>query len=325
MPTRYTRERQVFLPLLPEEGTMNKRLMICIITGSLFASALPAAAKPARTGVNAELEAGREYDSTLSVVELDQSINTSDIATVLKAKLDGHWQATEALKLRGGYSYQFRNYDDFSEYDLGIQQWFGDASYDFGTVTLGASHFYATAELDDADLLDLNQTSIYLSRLFDQRVFVRLAADSQDKQFDGRPERDADNRALAADVYVFFNQAQTFVSVGLKGEHENANSAELDYRALGIKSKLSHKFDLLDKDSKVVLSYQYQDRDYDNQHPVIGSSRKDRRQTTRLEWEVDLNPHLALVSAMEYGDYSSNLESIDYSETVASVAVKFKL
>lgn len=304
---------------------MKRPLLLTAIAGALCAAATLAHAERAKNQVTAELEAGGEYTSALAVEELDRSTSESDTAMVLRGKVDGQWGAAEKTTLKGGYSYLSKNYRDNSDFDLAIHQLFADASYDFDVLTLGASHFLAMAELDGDDFLDLNQSSLYASKLFDKRIFLRLAADFRDKEFDGRPERDAYSKGLGSDLYVFFNNAKSYVSVGLSGEAEDAQAPELDYDGLGLRSKISHAFPLMNRGSKVSLSYNYVDRDYDNTDPLIGAARDDRRHATRLEWELELVPHLDLVSGVEYRDYNSNLTSANYSETLASLALRLKL
>ncbi len=275
--------------------------------------------------LDAELDLGMEYDSNLTVEELDRSTSTSDTALLLRGKLDGQWQASDKLSLRGGYSYLSRNYRDHSEFDLAIHQLYGDLSYEFEPATLGASHHYARARLDGSDLLDLHQTSLYASRLFDQRIFLRLAADFRDKQFDDRDARDAQSEGLSSDVYVFFNRARTYVSAGISGESEDAKGAEFDYDGWTLKSKVSHKFPLAEKTTQLSLAYRFEDRQYDHLHPLIGNERDDTRHTAKLEWEVGLNDHVAVISSLEYRDFHSNLESVDYTKNLASLALRLKL
>ena len=292
---------------------------------ALALSVSAAAAETSKTKVEAELDVGLEYDSTLSVEELDRTADRGDTARLLRGKLNGEWAASKKLNLKGGYSYLGKNYRDNSEFDLAIHQGFADAGYDLGAFTLGASHHYALARLDDEDLLDLNLTSLYVSKLIDDRIFLRLAGNYQDKDFDDRPERSAETTGFDGDVYLFFNQAKSFVSVGVSGDREDARGDEFDYDGLGLKTKVQNKFDLLGKASKVALSYRYSDRDYDHVTPAIGETRQDSRQTTRLEWEVEMLPHLDLVSSVQYGDYDSNLDSVNYSETLAALALRLKL
>lgn len=304
---------------------MKKPLLLSLAAAIVCANTTLAYAEPAKTKMDAELDVGLEYNSSLAVDELDTTTNQSDTATLFNGKLNGQWGVSDRSTLRGGYSYLSKNYRDNSDFDLAIHQLSADASHDFDLLTVGVSHFFARAELDGDHFLDLNQSSLYGSKLFDKRIFVRVAADVRDKAFDGRPERDADSLGLGSDVYVFFNDAKTYVSVGINGEQEDARASELDYDGLTFRSKLSNKFRMMNRDNKLALSYRYVDRDYDNTDPLIGSARADRRHTTRLEWEVELMKHLGVVSSLEYGDYQSNLDSADYSDTKAMLALRLKL
>lgn len=304
---------------------MKNPLLLSLVAAIVCTNATLASGEPAQTKLDAELDVSLEYNSSLAVEELDRATNEGDTAALVNGKLNGQWGITDRSTLQGGYSYLLKNYQDNNDFDMAIHQLSVDGSHDFDLLTVGANHFFAKAELDGDDFLDLNQSSIYGSKLFDQRIFVRAAADFRDKEFDDRPERNADSQGLGSDVYVFFNNAKTYVSVGINGEREDARAAELNYDGLTFKSKVSNKFQVMDRNSQLALSYRYVDRDYDNTDPLIGSARRDRRHTTRLEWEVELIPHLDVVSAVEYGDYSSNLDSADYSDTKALLALRLKL
>ncbi len=320
---------------------MTKLLLVSMISGAVLATGVAIAQDVAvdqdhppaqdeqrgagQTKINAELELGLEYNSSLAVEELDRSTSQSDTAAVLRAKLDGEWQATDRFTLRGGYSYLGKYYRDLDEYDLTIHQLFADAGYDFDVVTLGVSHFLAMAELDGDDFMDLNQTSLYASRLFDNHVFVRIAADYREKDFDGRPDRDATSKGLGGDVYFFYNNARTYFTVGAGAERENANGPELDFDGLALRTRFSHRFHFMDRENQFAAAYRYADRDYSNIDPLIGAKRRDKRHSARLEWTMGVMRHLDLVSTLEYRNYNSNLETIDYSETLAALALRLKL
>lgn len=276
------------------------------------------------TRVDFELEAGLEQDSSLTVEELDQSSEESDTAVLSKAKLNAQWKPTKPVSLKAGYNYTGRNFRDSDSFDTVIQQFFVDGSYAAGLATLGASHYFADAQLDNRDLLTLNLSSLYVSKLIDQHIFLRFAMDFKDKSFDRRPERDADGNAMSGDIYIFFNQARSYVSFGLNTEKEDSNSSELDYRGTGVKAKVSNKFLAFGKDNKISLAYQFNNRDYHNIDPLIGEKREDRRQRTELAWEFWFNDTLALISSLVRGNYQSNLESADYEESLASLALRLK-
>lgn len=265
------------------------------------------------------LEAGTEYDSNLSVAELDQFSRQSDWAALLNARLNGRWEATDRLELKTGYSYLSKTYQDNKNFDLAIQQLFADVNYQFDWAKLGASIHHADAELADKDLLTLQQTSVYASRLFNQRVFMRGAVNFQDKDFPGNGERNARNTGFAGDVFVFFNQGATFIATGVTQEQEDASQASFDYDATSLRASINHKFSIWDKNSKIQLGTRYHARDYSDITSAVDSRRADTHRVTNIEWEINLTENLIATSKIERGNYESNFAAADYSETLGSI------
>ena len=269
-----------------------------------------------------ELETGAEYDSNLSVIELDTNSSEGDWSALANARLNSQWQATDKAKIKGGLSYSSKTYQDFSEFDLAIKQAFIDASYDFQPLTLGASFHYADAELDSSDFLTLQQRSIYISRLINQTIFLRAAVNDQDKDFPGSSARNADNQSIAGDAFFFFNQGKTFLTVGLAGETENAVANEFDYDGANIRTSLSQQFSLWNKKNRLQLSWRYDQRDYSTITPALETKPKDTRRIATLEWQSETNNWLSGVGKVERGNYDSNLASANYAETVSSLMLK---
>lgn len=270
---------------------------------------------------NIRLEAGTEYDSNLSVVELDQYSTRSDWAALLNARANGRWKASDKLDLKAGYAYLSKTYKDNESFDLGIQQLFADASYNFNLFTLGASFYNVDAELASRDFLQLQQTSFYASRLFNKRIFVRAAVNHQDKDFPGIAERNAKNIGFAGDIFIFFDQGNTFISTGISREEEDAAQGQYSYDGFSLRGSINRKFPVLGKASKLQLGLRYLDRDYAAINPTIGSRREDSQRVLNIEWEINLTPKITATSKIEKGNYQSNLAVADYSETLASVTL----
>lgn len=300
---------------------MNKYLYLPLLVSVIgFAKPLYAASPEG----SIRLEVGTEYDSNLSVVELDQYSTQNDWAALLNARLNGRWKASDKLDLKAGYYYLTKTYQDNESFDLAIQQMFADASYNFDVFTLGASYHNADAELAERDFLQLQQTSLYASRLFNNRIFVRAATNYQDKDFSGNAERNARNTGVAGDVFVFFHQGNTFVAVGFSREEEEAAQDQFNYDALSLRASINHKFSALGKASKVQLGMRYHDRDYsaamipaDDNQP--DSRRSDTHRVVNIEWEMYLTSKITATSKIERGKYESNFAAADYLETLASV------
>ncbi|MCE3253301.1 MAG: hypothetical protein K0Q67_2321 [Cellvibrio sp.] len=295
---------------------MKKHFFFPLLIGAIELLQPVYAATPS---ASINLEAGTEYDSNLSVVELDQYSTESDWATLFNARLNTQWKATEELKLKAGYSFVSKTYQDNEEFDLAIQQLFADASYDFSLLTLGASYHYADATLADQDFLQLQQTSLYASHLFNNRIFVRGAANFQDKKFPDNSERNASNNGLAGDMFIFFQQGKTFIAIGISSEEEDAVQDQFSFDGISLRSSINHKFSTWGKTSELQLGWRYQDRDYSAVTPELEARRHDRNNIISIEWEINLTPTIVATSKVERGDYQSNLPAADYSETLASL------
>lgn len=269
-----------------------------------------------------EVSAGAEQDSNVNVVELDKSSNESDIAALLNAKVDANWKPTEKLSLSGGYGFSSKTYQKNDSYNLAIHQLSADAHYDFTEITLGGSYHNANAVLDGKSFLDLQQTSIYASKLINNKVYLRAAVNKQDKDFPRLSDRNATNNGFAGDVFIFANGGKTFVNFGVSNEKENARAQQFDYEGINVKARIASKFSLWDKDHKFQLGYRYLKRDYSSVTPEIKSKRHDAGNIAEAIWEISFSPKISLETKLEQGKYKSNLDAADYDEMRASLLLK---
>ncbi len=303
---------------------MHSRLNLALWTSLSIAVGLISCSLTANAAnkLGAEVEAGLEYDSNLAVVELDQYTSRGDWALLANLRLNAQWQATPKAVFKAGASYNSKTYQELSAFDLDIQQVFADASYELPLFKLGLSYHQADAALDGTDFLTLRQHSVYLSRLFNQRTFVRGAVNYQEKEFPTSPERNAHNLGMAGDVFVFFRQGKTFLTLGVVHEQEDAASAAFDLTATSLKTAINHQFPAWGKTTNLQLGWRYEQRDYSGITPAIKAKRDDSRQVLNLEWQIHSHDWLTWVTKLEAGDYQSNLSSADYTETRASLMLK---
>ena len=305
-----------------KSSLLNKVIPFTFTSLALFCAAMNATA--ANPSAEFELSAGAEQDSNLNVVELDKNSNESDLATLLNAKVDANWKPVEKLSLSGGYAYSTKLYQKNDSFNLAIHQLSADANYDFDVLTAGASYHYADALLDGKNFLDLRQTSFYVSKLINDKIYLRAATNIQDKKFSSLGDRDARNTGFSGDVFVFFNGGKTFVSVGAANEDENAKAKQFDYKGINFRSKLSHKFSVADVDNKVQVGVRYTKRDYSGITPELKAERYDTSHVVDAEWEINFTSKVSLVTKVERGTYNSNLKAADYDETRSSLLLKVR-
>lgn len=271
------------------------------------------------------LEAGMESDSQLSVEEIDQYEASSDMATHLHFDAEGDWQATSNLSIKGGYHYTSKNYQDNSNFDLEISRAFGDVSYDFSFVTLGANQHKGDATLADDGFLDMSRTGFYAGRLFGNSFYLRAEVLDIDKNFDNLNDRNATGDIVSADAYLFFNQGLSFFSFGMEQEEETAQADYFNYDADNFRATFSHEFNWLNKRNRLKVNGRSSQRDYTGIYPEIGESREDTKRSISLSWELFFTDSFLMTNRIEQTYADSNLPSADYDATQLSLIFRLEI
>jgi len=308
---------------------MNSKLKMMIKEGSrvsavtaMLAASSAFAQNSETFTVSGQLELGAEYNSNVSVTELESASGEADYAGLLDAGIDLSWKPSERFTADVGYSYSSSQYREFDAFDLDLHLLYVDASYDLDVVTIGANHYYGDANLGGDDFLTLKQYSVYAARLFGDSFYLRGALNFTDKSFDTVAGRNADSEGFNVDGFWYFNQGKSSVVLGYAWSDENTLASEFAHKSHTLRARYSNRFMVAAKDAQIQLGLRMQERDYTSVTPSIGSRRDDRQQIAEARFEVSLNSSLTVVSQLEYGNYSSNLSSADYDETRASLGLR---
>lgn len=267
---------------------------------------------------------GAEYNSNVAVQELDASTGQGDWAVTINAQADVSGKPTDKLTLRAGYEFSQNLHQEFDDFDLTVHRGYGEASYDFTGITAGVVGNLAQANLAGDSYLTFTQVSPYLSRQFNDKLFMRVAYAATKKSFEGRPERDATSSAFSADAYIFLDGAKQYVSVSGKATAENANDDTLDYDAGSARVRYVQRFDAFDRELTFRAGAEYERRDYDAPTASIAAPRKDNRAGVDLSVEAPISGSVFVEAAYRYGDYQSNVATADYNEQVTSLKLGAK-
>ena len=268
---------------------------------------------------SAEVSSGVEHDSNLNIPELNQNSRNSDTAVAVGGKFDGKWKATKRLTLNAGYRFSSKVYRRTPEYDLNLHQLSAEAIYELALANVGMSRHYANASLDKRKFLTLQQTSIFAGKLIREKIYLRVAATTQDKQFACLAERNANNHGMSGDAFVFFNEGRTFVNVGVAHENESTMAKVFNYTGNTIKTSFSHQYHLWNIPQKLQLATRYSVRNYLGVNPEIDQARRDAEHVSEVAWEVSLTPTIAATTKVEYGNYHSNVSSAAFSAAKTSL------
>jgi len=278
----------------------------------------------ASTEFSVELGVGAEYDSNVSVDELDASSNEGDYATVVDVELQLDQRFNDTLDMAVTYDFSQSNYDQFSRLDRQTHLLGVDLGADLGAVNSGLSLYYIHARLDGQEFLEYYRASPYLSGFLSKKWFARGAYVFSDKGIEQNPGRDADSHAAEMDFYYFRRGLRSYFNLGFKYKDEDAVEDRFDYSASNVKLRYVHRFKVAGKTLKTGFSWRYEYRDYSSITPSIGEEREDKRHRWNIDIEYPMLENGAIALYTGYADYTSNFPSSDYDQYVVGTRFSYR-
>ena len=263
---------------------------------------------------SAQVSIGTEYDSNVTIDELESSSKQDDHALVLGAKVGVRKQASESLDFGLSYDFSQTAYQEFNRLDRQTHILGGNLGYKLEAVDTGLSFYYVNSLLDGEGFLELYRLSPSVTGFIGRRWYARGAWVYADKRIENSPERNADSHGLELDLYFFQRGLRSYFNIGYRFKEEDAVLERLDYRAHSAKLRLIRRTDLAGVQIKSELSFRYEDRHYEGVTPSLDSARSDQRQRWQLDVEVPAGEHGSIQLYASYGDYTSNFPATDYHQ-----------
>jgi hypothetical protein len=301
----------------------------------LLAAAMAAAALVAAQGAGAQegtapktswsLEAGVgfEYDTNVSVDEVDLSSGESDYALTSDLSLGARHRFTPATQGSISYDVSRSDYREFTRVNRLTQILGADLSTDLGQSSAGLSAYYIDSRLDGDDFLTFLRISPSLSGFVSQRWFARGAYVYSEREIDARPLRNAETHSGEVDAYYFHRGLRSYANLGYRYRDENAVADELDFSAHSLKLRYIRRFDIGERRAKAEVALRYEIRDYSSEEPTIGEPRDDRRLRVKLDFELPVSQRFTWQAYYSYGDYVSNLPRADFIQTIVGTRLQF--
>ncbi|MCR9183928.1 MAG: surface lipoprotein assembly modifier [Halieaceae bacterium] len=294
--------------------TLTACLMSMGVAAEEEAPAIPA------TRYFAELGIGAEYDTNVTIDELDASTREGDAAATLEGKVGMRTYFSPKTDLRLTYDFNQDMYQDFSDLNRQTHIVGANLKTQPGSFDAGFSTFYVNSLLDGNGFLELYRASPYVSGFLSQKWFSRVAYVFSDKQIKERAERDATTHTGEIDLYFFARGLRSYYNMGYRFRDEDANLERLDFTSHAAKLRYIRRVDVGRKVLKVEMAYRYENRDYSGVTPGIGSiegePRKDERHRVQIDLEYPVTKQGALQLYLAYGDYQSNFPISDFDQGI---------
>jgi hypothetical protein len=273
---------------------------------------------------SAEVGAGAEYDSNVSVDELDASSSESDAALTLDAKLGLQRRLARRGDLSLTYDFSQNLYEQFKDLNRQTHMLGTDLDVDLTKVNAGVSFYYVNSRLDNQPFLEFYRLSPALSGFLSRKWFARAAYVYAEKRIEESSERNADSHAGEVDLYFFRRGLRSYFNLGYRFKDEDARGDSYDNRSNNFKVRYVHRLDLLHRIVKLELAWRYEDRDYTSITPDIGKERADERHRWKVDVEVPVSARSALQFYGGYGDYESNYPPADYTQGIAGTRFLYR-
>ena len=273
--------------------------------------------RPARW--SGELGIGFEYDSNVSVEEVDRSTNQGDYALTLNAALEVQKNLSASTEVGLTYDINQSLYDEFSQVDRQTHIVGANFALDSKVVDSDLSLYYINSRLDGDKFLELYRVSPAISGFLAKKWFVRGAYAYSDKSIHEREGRDANTNSGEIDLYYFRRGLRSYFNLGYRFKDENARAERYDYLSNSVKLRYIHRIQVFSSLTKLELAWRYEDRDYRSDTPSIAEKRDDQRNRWRIDYEVPVFSSSAIELFYGYADYESNYPPADYDQELAGV------
>lgn len=299
-------------------------LAVAIVCGNIAAAEDSTQTTDFSRSYSATIGAGREYDSNVSVSEVDATSGESDYAWTLDMGVGLKQALGQKTELSLNYDFSQSRYDKFSFVDRQTHIVGANLSTDLTGTKAGLSAYYINSRLDGDPFLEYLRLSPSLSGFLSKRWFARGAYVYAERTINRRNDRDADTHSLEGDLYYFHRGLRSYFNIGYRYRDENTVLDSLDFTSHGIKLRYIRRFTIVGTQAKGEISWRYEERRYLSPDPVIEEKRADNRGRLKLDLEIPLGQRTTLAWYYSFGDFTSNLPRADFDQTIVGTRVELK-
>lgn len=305
--------------------SIKSRLLLLVVfcSGTAAAWADKASDADFKRTWSAKAGAGREYDSNVSVSEVDVSSGESDFAWTADVGLGVNQSLGAKTDFSLNYDFSQSLYDDFSLVDRQTHIIGANLSRDLNQTKAGFSAYYIDSRLDGDPFLEYLRLSPSLSGFISRRWFARGAYVYSERNIDRRSDRDAETHSLEGDLYFFHRGLRSYFNVGYRYRDEDTVLDALAFTSHGVKLRYIRRFNIGNTQAKGEISWRYEERRYLAPDPVIDRKRADDRGRFKVDLAVPLGQRTVVKWYYSYGDFASNLPRADFTQTIMGTRVEF--
>ncbi len=271
-----------------------------------------------------EASTGIEYDSNITVQEVDVETGEGDVAGLIDFSANYEFEADEATSFDVGYSFSQSLHEDATNFDLQSHVLTALAKHKFDGFDLGVSYLYINTSLGGESFLQIHKAAPYVAFFATPALYIRADYSYTDKNLETSNDRDAQTHSLGGTAFYFTNKSKTYLMFSYRYDSLDANADHFDYNGHDAKVRYQVKFPWGDRDARFRIGGRYVKRNYDGITPSLGVARDDERVSIESMIEIPFWDSFTASLKYRYTDASSNLPSADYKESLVSFEIGFE-
>ena len=252
-------------------------------------------------------------------------IPNDDFAAVIQLSVDYLTKLAPRTTVKLGYDFDQSLYFEFDEFNVQGHSGSAKLRYKFGSEAessdVALTYRYTYMTLGGDGFLSNHRISPTFGVYLGKPIYVLFEYIYADKDFIDAidTERDATVHSGGVETYYFIDGSKFMVIAGYRYDDSDADAAEFDYAAHNGKIKIVKRFDVAGTVPKFSLGWEHEARDYSSVTSAPSGAREDDRDKFKAALEVPLGDMFFVVMEYQYRNYESNLETADYSESLAEM------
>jgi len=275
------------------------------------------------TETSGRISLGVEYDSNVSVDEIDRSSSEGDIARIFSADFRVAHDITDTVSSTFSVDYTHVGYSSFDKLNRKTLVIGANLDKSMGAYTVGLDYFFIDAKLNGKKFLRYERIAPSVSGFIKKRWFLRGSYAYAEKSIENRPGRDARNDGLEMDAYYFVSGLRQYLNLGYTFRNEDSVADRYTYKSHQVKLRGVQRITVFGRMAAMELGVRYEERAYEGLSPSIDEQRWDKRLRLTGEIEIPLLENLYVTVYGGYSDYDSNLPSADYYQSVLGSRIEF--
>ncbi|MCP3675199.1 MAG: hypothetical protein GY829_12110 [Gammaproteobacteria bacterium] len=271
------------------------------------------------------LTIGAEYNSNLTVEELDLNATIGGSLVNIDLITDYRFQLTEESSLQIAYDFSQSLHRDYSEYNYQSHGFSTSFETKLGDTTASLDYSYYDSSLDDTGLITFAMLTPAIYFMINDEFLISGEYSQFEKDFDDLKERDAIAKTGSVSAFYFFNDAKSYMRIAIRNTNEDADSNQLDYEDFTTSLSIKTPATWIKSGAFFKASYSFSDRDYEHITHSIGEIRTEQKNYFVSTFSIPVNETTDIIAALEMTNRSSNFPVANYDENRLMLSVQFSL